>query len=63
MFSCPAGRIIGDRGGGIIEDAGSANMAGLFGPPEVFRAVMGDMGIMESWCIVVTSRGEGDGWD
>jgi len=38
-------------------------MAGLFGPPEVFRAVMGDMGIMESWCIVVTSRGEGDGWD
>lgn len=45
---CPAGRIIGDRGGGIMEDAGRANMAGLFGPPEVFSAVMGDMGIMES---------------
>lgn len=45
---CPAGRIMGDRGGGIMEDAGRANMAGLFGPPDVFNDVMGDMGIIES---------------
>ena len=45
---CCEGKIIGDRGGGIIDEAGRAKRAG-------------EAGIMERWFIWETSLGEGDG--
>lgn len=42
------GRIIGELGGGIMDDAGSSKSAGLWGPFDMLMIPIGDEGIIDS---------------
>jgi len=49
LIICVAeGRIIGELGGGIIEDAGSEKRAGLLGPFDILIIPIGEGGIIDS---------------
>lgn len=46
-----------------MDEAGRAKRAGLRGPFDGLTKPKGDDGTIDSWCILVTRRGEGDACD